>query len=404
MAADDTASLSDGRVSKAPPDPGPAPLRAFRRTRSPTLGAERLLRIAILAPPWIPVPSPGYGGIEVVVSLLTEELVARGHHVTLFAAPGSRSSARVRSLLPAAHPREIERSVYEVDHVAEAFAEIDRAAAAGEPFDVVHDHCGFVALAMADRLATPLLHTIHGPFTDDTYGFYRRHGGKAKLTVLSRSQRTSGPPEVGSAHVIPNPIDVSVWPASSSKDEYLLWMGRMTSEKGAHRAVEVAKRAGRKLVLAGPVQPGQEEYFRSMVEPKLEDPRIRYVGEVGGRTKLELFTGAAALLMPIRWPEPFGMVMVEAMAAGTPVLAFPEGAAPEIVIHGESGFLVDDEDEMTAAIRLLDEIDPARCRALATERFDVRAVAGMYEAIYRDSRLGVGDSQPAARHPIRQPA
>ena len=169
---------------------------------------EPPLRIAMLAPPWIPVPAPGYGGVESVVSTLTEALVGRGHDVTLFCAPGSASRATVVNLLSESHPDEIERSLYEVDHVGQAFDRIDLAAD-GDRFDVIHDHCGFTGLAMAGRIDTPFVHTLHGPFTAETAAFYKHHGHKAELVGISRAQLASAPPGLGQLRSIPNPIDLA---------------------------------------------------------------------------------------------------------------------------------------------------------------------------------------------------
>jgi glycosyltransferase involved in cell wall biosynthesis len=343
------------------------------------------LRIAMVAPPWIPVPPQGYGGIEAVVALLCEALVARGHGVTLFAAPGSRSPARVYPLLEDAHPDEIGSSLYESDHVACAWDQIDAAAERGLPFDVLHDHSGFTALAMADRVAVPVVHTIHGAFVRETARFYRRHGHKALLVALSRAQVESAPAGVRIAGVVPNPIRIDRWPLRTQKEDYLLWIGRMDPVKGAHRAIEATRLAGRTLVLAGPVQPGQEQYFRERVEPHIDDRRVQYVGEVAGVAKQELYANAAALLMPIRWREPFGMVMLEALACGTPVIAFPEGAAAEIVIDGENGMLVADEAEMARAISEVDSIDPRRCRSSVAERYDISITVSGYERVYREA-------------------
>jgi len=341
------------------------------------------LRIAMLAPPWIEIPPAGYGGIEQVVDLLCRELVQRGHSVTLFAAPGTSSSATVRPLLDRPHPDAIGAALYEADHVALAFEAVDLAATAGVPFDVVHDHSGFTALAMADRIATPVLHTLHGPFTDDTSRFYARHGHKAAIVAISRGQLAKAPAGLTVSAVIPNPIDVGSWPLCRRKDDYLLWIGRMAADKGPHRAIDAARRAGRRLVLAGPIQPGQEGFFEREVRPRLDGERVQFVGEVGGVGKQELFARATALLMPIRWPEPFGMVMIEALACGTPVIAFPEGAASEIVIHGENGFLVKDEAEMAGAIAELGELDPGRCRA-SVSRYAADGIAARYELVYRE--------------------
>lgn len=340
------------------------------------------LRVAMLAPPWISVPPPGYGGVESVVGALTDALVGRGHAVTLFCAPGSRSSARVVSLLAHAHADEIERSLYEADHVARAFEEIDLAGC-DERFDVVHDHCGFTALAMADRLETPLVHTLHGQFTDSTAAFYARHGHKGALVGISRAQLASAPTALTTMGAIPNPIDVRAWPLREHKDDYLLWVGRMTGEKGPHRAIAAALAAGVPLVLAGVIQPGQQAFFEAEVAPHVDGQRVRFVGEVGGSLKRSLFAGARALLMPIRWQEPFGMVMVEALSCGTPVIAFPEGAASELVLDGQTGFLVDDERAMAAAVARLPHIAARDCRAWVAAHCDVDVVAAAYERTYR---------------------
>ena len=332
----------------------------------------------MLAPPWIPVPPPGYGGIEQVIDLLAAELTERGNDVTLFAAPGTRSRAQVQSPLEGPHPDEIEMALYEADHVASAFARMDEA---DEPFDVLHDNCGFTAFAFADRIDIPFVHTLHGPFTEETSAFYARHGHKACAVALSRYQARQAPDELDVVAVIGNPIVVDDYPFRDEKDDYLLWIGRLNEDKGPNRAIAAAQEADVRLLLAGPVQPGQEEFFAREIEPQLDGDRIRYIGEVG-EEKGDLFAGARAFLMPIRWPEPFGLVMTEAMACGTPVIAFPEGSAPELVIDGETGFVVDDEGEMAAAVRRLDEIDPARCRDSARERFDVAAVAESYERAY----------------------
>ena len=358
------------------------------------------LRIAMLAPPWIPVPAPGYGGIEEVVRLLCAGLVQRGHRVTLFAPPESDSPAEVRPVLDEPHPDEIERSLWEVDHVARTFDAVDEAATAGDPYDVVHDHCGFAALAMGNRLRTPLVHTLHGPFDPHTRPFYEAHGHKGQLVAISRSQREGAPARVrAGVAVVHNPLAVDEWPFEPDPDDYLLWSGRMAPVKGPHRAIRAARAAGARLILAGPVQPGQEEFFAREVEPHIDGDAVRYVGEVGGQEKKALYAAARAMLMPIRWPEPFGLVMVEAMACGTPVIAFGEGSAPEVVIDGATGFLVDDEDAMARAVRRLGEIDRAACRAATRERFDVPQIVAGYERVYDGAR-----ERSAARRFLRRPA
>jgi glycosyltransferase involved in cell wall biosynthesis len=349
------------------------------RTRLPPGRTVAPLRVAMLAPPWISVPPPGYGGVECVVSVLTEALVGRGNEVTLFCAPGSTSDARVCTLLGECHADEIERSLYEVDHVARAFDAID----AGS-FDVVHDHCGFTALAMAGRLDTPLVHTLHGQFTASTAAFYAHHGHKAALVGISLAQLAAAPPGLGPIETIPNPIDLSAWPLQERKHDYVLWIGRITADKGPHRAIAAARAAGVPLVLAGVIQPGEQAFFDREIAPHVDGDRVRFIGEVTGAAKCSAFANARALLMPIRWNEPFGMVMVEALACGTPVIAFPEGAARELVVHGSTGFLVEDESAMAIAIGRSARIKPRVCRAWVNENCHVDVVVAAYERTYRN--------------------
>jgi glycosyltransferase involved in cell wall biosynthesis len=340
----------------------------------------------MLAPPWISVPAPGYGGVESVVSTLTEALVRRGHDVTLFCAPGSVSRANVVTLLDKSHPDEIERALYEVDQVGQAFDAID-SANDGDRFDVVHDHCGFTGLAMANRISTPIVHTLHGPFTPETAAFYARHGHKATLVGISSAQLVSAPLGLGPIASIPNPIDLRAWPLQERKGDYLLWVGRVTPEKGPHRAIAAARAVDVPLVLAGVIQPGQQAFFDREIAPHIDGERVRFVGEVGGSAKRSLFARARGLLMPIRWNEPFGMVMVEALACGTPVIAFPEGAARELVIDGKTGFLVKDERAMSVAVGQLSRISPRDCRAWVSRHCDVEVVAAAYERTYRSVAL-----------------
>jgi glycosyltransferase involved in cell wall biosynthesis len=189
------------------------------------------------------------------------------------------------------------------------------------------------------------------------------------------------PPGADVKAVVPNPIDVEAWPTGYEKQDYLLWLGRFTPEKGPQRAIHVAKVTGRRLILAGVVQPRQERFFSTEIEPHIDGRQIEFVGEVGGARKQRLFADAFAFLMPITWPEPFGMVMVEALAAGTPVLAFNHGAAVEIVEHGVNGFLGENEDEMAALVERAGDLKPEDCRRSA-ERFSPHRVAAGYEAAY----------------------
>ena len=291
--------------------------------------------------------------------------------------------ARVHALLDAAHPDTIGSAIHESDHVAGAYDAIDPAAERGRPFDVIHDHSGFTAVAMASRVEVPVVHTLHGPLADETARFYERHARKVDLVAISRSQVEHAPPGVHAAAIVPNPLVVDRWPLVTEKDDYVLWIGRMAAVKGAHRAIEAARLAHPRLIIAGPVQTGQADYFRERIEPHIDGRRVRLRRRGRAGPKQRLFAHAAATLMPIRWQEPFGMVMIEALACGTPVIAFPEGATKEIVIDGDNGLLVADEAEMARAIPLARAIDPHRCRRSVQSRYDIAITADGYEAVYR---------------------
>lgn len=225
----------------------------------------------------------GYEGIEAVVELLCEALVARGHDVTLFAAPGSRSTAHVHALLEEPLPDTIASALHESDHVARAWGQVDLEAAQHHPFDALHDHSGFTALAVAARVAVPVVHTIHGPFDRHTSRFYQRHGRKTTLVGISRSQAASAPAGVGISAVVPNPIAVDRWPLNTEKQDYVLWIGRIAPVKGAHRAIEAARLAGKNLVLAG----------------RCRSDRSSSSASTSSRTSMANGSGTSA-----RWPGP----------------------------------------------------------------------------------------------------
>ena len=355
------------------------------------VGSPREVRIAMLSPPWIPVPPPAYGGIEEVVRLLCDGLIAHGHDVTLFAPPGSRSSATVAAVLEEPHPNDIEKAQYEVDHVAGAFAAIDQARADGRPYGVVHDHTGYVALAMADRLDAPLVHTLHGPFDEAACRFYARHGRKACSVAISQAQLDDAPPEMDEGRVVPNPIEIGEWPFEPSKQDYLLWMGRMSPDKGPHRAITAAREAGvpARAGRAGAARPRAVLRRARRAAPRLGRHRVR--GRGGGGGEAQALPERARLPHADPLGRAFGLVVVEALACGTPVIAFDEGSAPEVVEHGRTGFVVEDEHAMAAAVERLDEIDPHRCRRSCEERFSVEAVVAGYEA-------GTGRPRRATRY------
>ncbi|RJQ43612.1 MAG: glycosyltransferase family 4 protein [Gaiellales bacterium] len=343
------------------------------------------MKIAMLAPPWIKVPPAGYGGIEWVVHYLTESLVERGHEVTLFASGDSATSAELDAVFFEEMPDRIGHSLYEVQHVSACMRR------AGE-FDLIHDHSGFAAVAFAPYIDTPLVHTLHGPFTPDTSRFYQSLRDAAHYVAISEYQRGCCP-ELNYAGTVYNPIDVSTWPfvESSAKGDYLLAFGRFSPDKGFHTAIEVAREAGERLIMAGAVQNVNRDYFETVINPLVDGDRIQYVGEVSLSAKWKLFAEARAFLFPIQWPEPFGLVMIEAMATGTPVIAFPEGSVPEVVADGVTGFVVPDSAGMVEAISRVGEIDAQACRDYVIDKFSVSRATSGYEEVY--SRVLAGGAR-----------
>ena len=337
------------------------------------------MRIGMIAPPWFPLPPQRYGGIESVVSLLTEGLVARGHEVTLFASGDSETRAALSYVFARAPFERMEDGGHlEIVHSLAAYLRADE-------FDVIHDHDGLAGRAMgavAHRLiGTPVVATLHGPADVDTQLALNALRADLHFIAISDSQRR-GFPDLDFAGTIPNAIDVEHMPYCTEKDDYLLFVGRMTPDKGAHTAVDVAQRLDRRLIMAGKVNEGPErEYFAARVEPRLSD-RVRFLGEVDHDTKVRLYERARCTLFPIQWPEPFGLVMIESLACGTPVIATRHGSVPEVIEHGRTGFIVDDADGMVEAFAHIDEIDPAECRRAVEKRFGRDAFVTAHEAVY----------------------
>ena len=341
------------------------------------------MRIAEISPPWVRVPPEGYGGIEWIVSLLTDELVARGHEVTLYATGDSSTKARLhapfdyavslggKGFYDAVHPMAIQ--------VMPAFLEAYQ-------YDVIHDHTGAMAACLGALSETPVLHTLHGPFNPDVQRLCRMISDKIYFNSISDSQR-SGCPELNYVGTIYNAVEVEAYPFRADKEEYALFLGRFSEDNGAHNAIYIAQKAGVPLRMAGKLDPGVDtHYFKERIEPYVDGENIVYEGEVDSSRKQELLAGARFLLFPIQWEEPFGLVMTEALACGTPVVADAMGSASEIVKDGEVGVLVGEGewDEMARAIKSgrLEDIDPYHCRQYVEERFSVEAMVNGYEAAF----------------------
>lgn len=341
------------------------------------------MRIAEIAPVWMTVPPANYGGIELVVALLADGLTERGHDVTLFASGGSKTKANLVSPLPA--PPEMEEMgmniADEVFHAVTAYLQ------AGN-FDVIHDHSGFgPALGAMLGGNPPVVNTLHGPWTDVTRRFYSALGDRVYPVAISESQASQNP-DVRYAGVVYNGLDLDAYPFQPEKDDYLLFLGRSNREKGPEVAVEVAKRAGMPLkMVTKRAEPMEHEHWEEAVEPRLTGEE-ELIFNAPHDPKVELLQRARATLCTMQWQEPFGLVMVESMACGTPVIAPPMGAAPEVVEDGVTGFLRSDIDDMVEAIERLDEIDPEACRTRVEERFSAGAMVEGYEKVFEEVVAG----------------
>ena len=335
------------------------------------------MRIAVIAPPWYSVPPSGYGGIEWVVSLLADGLVERGHEVTLFAPPGSETDARLVSPLHEEPPRDaIGDPWYEASHVVSVYEH-------GDEFDILHDHTGPVGVSIGATSDCPTVHTLHGPFTDQTSMLYRRIARQHWFVAISESQKSMAPANLRWGGVVHNGIPLDRYPFREDKDDFLFFLGRADEEKAPHRAIQAARRAGRRLVMCVTTKNDREcSYWAEMVEPLLDDD-VEVRGECDQEQKAELLARARALLFPIQWPEPFGLVMTEAMACGTPVVAWRNGSVPEVVAEGETGFIVDSVEEMAAAVDRVGALDPHVMRARVKELFSAEAMVAGYERIYQ---------------------
>jgi glycosyltransferase involved in cell wall biosynthesis len=354
---------------------------------------EASMRIAQVAPPLETVPPLRYGGTERVVATLTEELVRRGHDVTLFAARGSHTSARLVPTIERAlwhqRPRPNDFTPYWFMTLGEVWRHM-------EEFDLVHSHLDYFAFPMARAGIRPVVTTLHGRLDlPDLQPLYEQFGD-VPLVAISDAQRRPLPNANWTA-TIHHGIEVDELTFNPDMGGYLAFLGRISPDKGLDTAIRVARRAGVPLLIAARMPLPQThdadvradwEYWENEVQPLLEGKQVELLGQLGGKDKDDFLQNAAALLFPIRWPEPFGLVMVEALACGTPVLALREGSVSEVIEDGVTGFVRDTEDDLVGAVGRIPELDRTRCRAEAERRFSPTAMADAYERVYE--RLAPG--------------
>jgi len=360
------------------------------------------MRIAQVAPLAESVPPPGYGGTERVVAYLTDELVRQGHEVTLFASGDSRTAAR----LVACSPQGLRLDDEVVDPIAHLVVELEAVAAQASRFDVIHWHLDYFHFPMSRRLGVPHVTTLHGRLDiPDLQPIYDEF---PDMPVVSISNDQRAPlPQANFVATVHHGMPPDELTPCAQVGDYLAFLGRISPEKRADRAIEIARAAGMPLRIAAKVDDADREYYEHEIAPLMDPPHVEFVGEIGPEAKAEFLGAARALLFPIDWSEPFGLVMIESMACGTPVIAFRSGSVPEVITDGVNGFIVDDVDAAVEAVGRLDEIDRVLCRAAFDDRFTAERMARDYLRVYEELIAGADRSTVAlsvgAEEPMTRP-
>lgn len=335
------------------------------------------MRIAQLAPLMESVPPQVYGGTERIVSYLTEELIRQGHDVTVFASGDSETEASLVSVCRKSLRRDETVSLPE----AYLFESLERAFRMASKFDILHSHVEFFAFPWAHRCNIPMLTTLHGRM--DLPEFRHLFALYKELPLVSISDAQRAPlPLANWAATIHHGLPKDLYKFQQGKGEYLAFLGRIAPEKCADHAIEIAKRTGLPLKIAAKVDPTDRAYFREKIEPLLDHPLVDFIGEITDAEKQDLLANARALVAPFDWPEPFGLVFIEALACGTPVLAYRQGSVPEIINHGETGFICDSLDEMVEAVPNVIRLSRSACRESFEKHFTVERMAKDYVFLY----------------------
>lgn len=337
------------------------------------------MKIAQVAPLYESVPPQAYGGTERVVSYLTEALVEMGHEVTLFASGDSVTSANMVSVVP----RGLRLDPGKPDGLVWHTIMMDMVMQTARSFDVIHFHTDVLQLALVRECRTPCVSTAHGrldiPDLKSLFSCFPGH----PMVSISSSQRAPLP-WLNWRATVHHGLPLGLYSLHAQPQDYFAFVGRISPEKRADRAIEIAHACGTPLRIAAKVDPADQEYFESVIKPLLDDPLVSYEGEIGDEAKNDFIGNARALLMPIDWPEPFGLVMIESMACGTPVVAYGSGSVPEILDHGVTGFVVENQQQAIAAARNIAQIDRRRCRQVFEQRFSARVMARRYLEVYRE--------------------
>jgi glycosyltransferase involved in cell wall biosynthesis len=330
------------------------------------------LKVALLAPIAWQTPPRHYGPWETVVSLLAEGLIQQGIEVTLFATLDSITEAKLDGICPVPYEenREMDPKVWECLHIAHLFEQADT-------FDIIHNHYDFLPLSYSRLVKTPVVTTIHGFSNPQILPVYRNYNKNSFYVSISDSDRS---PDLQYIATVYHGINLNQFTFSPEKGDYLLFFGRIHPDKGAHEAIQIARRVGMKLILAGIIQ--DQNYYHAEIVPYLDDQRITYIGSVGPQQRDRLLQDAYALLHPIYFEEPFGLSVVEAMACGTPVIAFNKGSMAEIIDDRQTGFLVNNVDEAVERIPMIQNIERQRCRTWVEAKFSQERMVADYIEVY----------------------
>ncbi|MFL6663645.1 MAG: glycosyltransferase family 4 protein [Rhizobacter sp.] len=336
------------------------------------------MRIAQVAPLIESVPPKAYGGTERVVSYLTEALVAMGHDVTLYASGDSRTSAHLVPIVE----RSLRLDPRAPDWVPWHTVMVDEVMESAGRHDVIHFHIDHVHFPLARRCKTPCVTTLHGRQDLPGLGEFYTHFREQPLVSISDSQRAPLPAAKWAATVY-HGLPADLYRFHPQPRDHFAFVGRVSPEKRIDRAIDIAIRCGVPLHIAAKIDPADQRYFAAQIEPLLKHPLVHWCGEIGEHEKNDFIGDARALLFPIDWPEPFGLVMIESLACGTPIIAYPGGSVPEVIEHGVTGYIVNDQQQAIAAARRIDRIDRRRCRRAFEERFTATVMAERYLEVYR---------------------
>ncbi|XOB41920.1 MAG: glycosyltransferase family 4 protein [Candidatus Nealsonbacteria bacterium] len=354
---------------------------------------KRKLKIAQLSTPFVNVPPKTYGGTELVVYNLTEELVKRGHKVTLFATKNSKTSAKLKYAFKKALGLGMTEGLLSElakklswAHALPSFYHAILPFEKASDFDIIHNHFHYYGLFFSSLIKTPTLTTYHGDLSTAEKSPIEKlileKYKKNLWTAVSKSQKKHTKTKLNFLKVIHHGIPIEKFPFSRKHQNYLAWLGRITEKKGIVEAIKVVKITKNKLIIAGTINPRDKEFFKKEVKPKIDNKLIFYVGPANHQKKVKLLKKAKALLYPISWEEPFGLVMIEAQACGCPVIAFDKGSVPEIVKNGKTGFIVKNANEMVKAIKKIDQIDRRECRKHVEKNFTIEKMVDEYEKVY----------------------